>query len=365
MQSFKFKDIFAMKGLRFVGRYSMYKDFKAKVSNLLVFLGYPVLLYVIISFFIDLPAIFPMFSLSWWLSLFITVLMVERQAMRIISVYHIYGKRSAFFSCLFPPLVPIRLVWGNVINFVSTIKAYRQSIFGNQAKAPPKAEARQIKKQKEQKQKKQLAWAKTDHTFLEKEILKRYHRRFGDILLEHGYIYYTQLQEAVMNAGKITIGQYCLNKGWITDEHILEVLSHIKQTELCDMVNIDDFRLHRFAELFDKDLLKELLAVPILHKDYNYVFAFCEASPVDAQLVLIQRYNITIQSVLASKEGIENALESMFDRSEWAKTSIPLFLAMYQEGYITYEQAVIAHNYKNILCANDTDVLSRMGLLSA
>lgn len=110
MQSFKFKDIYKTKKLSFVGRYSLYKDWKAKYGNLLNLLGYPFLIYFIVSLFIELPVIYPKYSLSWTLSLVITIMMIERQLFRGVSVYNVYGLISVFFSCLFPPLLPIRFV---------------------------------------------------------------------------------------------------------------------------------------------------------------------------------------------------------------------------------------------------------------
>lgn len=111
MQTLRFREIFK-KQLKFSGRYSLYKDQKAKIGNLVVFIGYPVFIYFLLSLFTDLPVIYPKYTFSWYLSIAVTVMMLERQIFRGVSVYHIYGMRSVFFSCLFPPLLPIRIIWG-------------------------------------------------------------------------------------------------------------------------------------------------------------------------------------------------------------------------------------------------------------
>lgn len=163
MQSFGFRDIFNTKGLRLVGRYSLYKDLKAKVGNLLAMVGYPVLIYFFASLFMSVDPIYPMYSASWYLSIVVTCMMIERQIFRGVSIYKVYGFRSVFFACLFPPLMPIRLVWGNIVNLTATLRAFKQNIFGNQTPA-------QKEKKKGSRQKKKLAWAKTDHQFLEKQV---------------------------------------------------------------------------------------------------------------------------------------------------------------------------------------------------
>ncbi len=124
MQSFRFKDIFRIKGLRFAGRYSLYKDMKAKVGNLLIILGYPVLIYFLVSLFIpDIPLIYPQGTLSWYLCLAVTGMMVERQLFRSAAIFNVYGMRSVFFGCLLPPVLPIRMIWGNIINMSADRKS--------------------------------------------------------------------------------------------------------------------------------------------------------------------------------------------------------------------------------------------------
>ena len=125
MQSYRLKDLFKS-NIPFIGRYSLYRDQKAKISNMLSALGYPILIYFIISLFYPLIAIYPLYSPSWYLSLVVTVMMIERQVFRGIALYNIYGKRSVFYGVLFPPFLPIRIIWGNIINLVSTYKAYIQ-----------------------------------------------------------------------------------------------------------------------------------------------------------------------------------------------------------------------------------------------
>lgn len=91
MQSFTLIDIFKIKGIPFSGRYSLYKDLKGKVGNLLVMVGYLVFIYFSASLFVPLERIYPNGSLSWYLSLAVMVMMIERQIFRSVAIYNVYG----------------------------------------------------------------------------------------------------------------------------------------------------------------------------------------------------------------------------------------------------------------------------------
>ncbi len=90
------------------------------------------------------------------------ILMLERQLLRFLAVKNVYGYKSAVISSFFPPLLPLRMVLGNIINFHATTKAWMMNITQ--------------KKNKKQSKKTKHKWSKTDHEFLEEEILKRYRR---------------------------------------------------------------------------------------------------------------------------------------------------------------------------------------------
>ena len=102
------------------------------------------------------------------------ILMLERQLLRFLAVKNVYGYKSAVISSFFPPLLPLRMVLGNIINFHATTKAWMMNITR--------------KKNQKQSKKTRHKWSKTDHEFLEEEILKRYRRNLGDTLLYKGLI---------------------------------------------------------------------------------------------------------------------------------------------------------------------------------
>lgn len=351
MQSVELKDVFAKNSLSFIGRYSIYKDLKAKVGNLLVFVGYPVLIYFFASFFIPLTPIYPMYSFSWYLSLVITLMMIERQISRSIAICSVYGFRSMFFACLLPPVLPIRIVWGNLINMTATIKAYMQSMSGSTGK------------KKTNPKKKTFAWSKTDHTFLPKEVLRRYHRTFGDVLIEKGIISPEALKKVLADKpADIQIGKYLLQKQIITDRQLLEVLAHIKGIQFVDLGDFSAYDLPSFASKFDKALLEELMVLPVVCSDGCFVVAYCEKSPNNAQTILREKLGIKIASAFTTADMVAEGLQRMFG----AQT--PLFQAtvafdLLEAGKINAEQYMIACNYAAGTDKSPDDVLRVMGLL--
>jgi len=366
MQSTSFKAIMKNKQISFAGRYSLYKDHKSKICNLLSFIGYPVLIYYMVSLFAPtLTPIYPKYSMSWYLSAGVMVMMLERQIFRGFAIYNVYGARSLFFACFFPPIVSVRVVWGNMINLVATIRAYKQSAFGIQKtkvrkeKAKVKyAPAHLIAKPKK------LAWAKTDHSFLEESVLRRYRRRLGDVLVEKGYLTLPQLKRALRDLAykDRRMGRYLIEKNLINEEQLLFALSQVKAMAYVNPASLECYDLPQFAGLFDEKLLKELLVVPILKASRGFVVAFCENSSPDAGRILRKRYHIKLAKVLMSEKGVEKAIDMMFYPGERGSTK-SLINILYERRNINHEQVIIANNYKTTLKKKDAYVLAVMGLI--
>jgi hypothetical protein len=436
MQSFKFRDIFAAKGLSFAGRYSLYKDLKAKVGNLLTIVGYPVLAYFFASMLAPLAPIYPTHSLSWYLSLVVTIMMFERQLFRSVAIYHVYGMRSVFFACLLPPLLPIRVVWGNIINLTATLKAYRQFFFGQPPAKKPKLDKKtrarlkitcppackycakgkplkcsdniacSVKKMRyplpdykclrfkydlskcecpppagvletrpvtaataapsaspppvSADKTKKLAWDKTDHTFLAQNVLRRYHRNLGDVLLEKGIVPLDDLQKALQDMDKDNqkIGNCLIDKKLITEKQMLTALSHIKHTQFIDTPYFEYYGLKRYADSFDEALLRGLLALPLLKTETGYMVAFCDESPIDAQTRLREMYGITVSPVFAPRDSIESGLDDMYGTNH----KRPMIFDLYEKGMVNAEQVVIGVNYLLSTGKPEAEMLNYMGL---
>lgn len=112
----------------------------------------------------------------------------------------IYGWK---FACA----VPLRVIWGNWINFFATASAlYRYS----NAK---------VRRQP-------LRWLKTTHSYPNRAALVEKRLKLGEILVGSQYVTAAQLEEAMRTkpAGAL-LGEHLLNLGMVTDEELYEALS--------------------------------------------------------------------------------------------------------------------------------------------
>ncbi len=371
MQSFKFREIFQTKEMTFAGRYSLYRDFKAKLGNLLVLVGYPVLIYFVVSLFIDLPPIYPKYSLSWYLCVAVTIMMLERQLFRGVAIYQVYGMRSVFFACLLPPILPIRFIWGNVINMVATMKAFKQRFFGNKTpakkekRAERKAAKRAAKGLSEQPTQKKLVWDKTEHHFLEKDVLKRYHRKLGDVLLEKGFIEAKPLQRALNAAADQhqSLGVYLLTNELITEDQLLEALANVQHIQYLPAENLSMYLLPEFAETFDLEFLQQLNCLPLLKTKDHYVFAFCDNTPRDAAERLEATYQIRVSNIYALRQTIQEGLVMLYGTEQATIPAHDLAARRYEQQLISYKQLLLIHKYKEKTGRSEAELMAQMGLL--
>lgn len=374
MQSYRMRDLLKSK-ISFVGRYSLYRDQKAKFGNLLSVVGYPVLFYFIISWFYPLTAIYPVYSFSWYLGLLVTLMMLERQFFRGIALYNIYGKRSVFFGCLYPPIVPFRIVWGNLINFVSTVRAYFQffSITPFQSrrkKVLKKIQAEEMKAkeviQKENKgiltpQEKKFNWSKTEHSFLGKEILSGYHRKLGDILVEKGFLTPAEIKKHLKLKDKNTpLGKYILEKNIITEEELVEALASVKRVPFLRKESLQYYNFEGFASEFDKDFLYELQVLPLLKFTDGYVFAYSDSSLADAQNTINKKLNKKLHTVLATEDTIKEGLDLIWSQSKFAFKESQCNLESCK-SITSPEQVIIIKNYAGLKNTDEKKLAEEIG----
>lgn len=369
MQSVKFRDIF-QKGLSLAGRYSLYRDQKAKIGNLLSMVGYPVLIYFLFSLFFDIPPIYPKYSFSWYLSLIVTIMMIERQAFRAVSLNKIYGLRSVFFGCFFPPLVPLRIVYGNIINLVATIKAYFQFVGGRtRKKAEIEEESiEEIEKRRAQEkevieveEKIDFEWSKTEHSFLDKSILARFHRYFGDVVIAKGHLSAKELKDLLANKDDETfIGEYLVANKIIEPKDLVEILSALRHVPHLHDNAIDYYHLGQFKYRFSRKLLIENNCLPIATSVKGVVFAISPDTPESTKQLLESKYEVNPTYVLTSNQSIKRGIELIYQFS----TSFELNLIEqdFDKGNLSVEQLVIIRNHQAENKLSDQEILNTMGL---
>lgn len=349
MQTFKLGEILKLKTLSFVSKYSLYRDWKAKVGNLLLGPGYLVFAYFILSLFVNVPIMFPLYSTSWYLMVVLSILMIERQVLRYIAVKNVYGRKSGFISSFFPPLLPFRLVLGNIINFHSTILAWKLRIFG----AGPRI-------------KKKPKWNKTEHSFLELEILERYKRNLGDVLLYQKLITPKKLKVALEEATDTCtrLGVVLIEKGFVSEEDVARSVCDVTQRIYVDRCPAGISR--KYKNRYGRENLIEVKALPLFRfsgglvimttidgdqekiretlKEENLYFIYStskiilnclqgpEASQIDEDFQAIENY--LLQGVISIEQGVLAFMHGGID--------VPLEETLGEMGLIVgYEDAIV------------------------
>lgn len=157
------------KRLSFKDRLVLWRDQKGKYTNLIHFVGYPLAIYSVLSYFLGWPHADP--QLMLWLSGGILVITLERLLMRFAAVRSVYGTSEALLATMLLPLFPLRWFLGNIINALATLRAWRMFFW------PTRGARRGTTP----------AWDKTERkSYVPAEVLESLQRRLGDVLLFYG-----------------------------------------------------------------------------------------------------------------------------------------------------------------------------------
>ncbi len=123
-----------------------------------------------------------------------------RLVIRMIYSGRIYGPWFALGA-------PVRVVWGNAINLISTVRALHQF-----ARAKLRGEP--------------LRWVKTAHAYPSQASLKVHKRPLGEVLADLGYTTRDQVRRALLvKPDDIPLGEYLVQQGRLTDQQRWDGLS--------------------------------------------------------------------------------------------------------------------------------------------
>jgi adsorption protein B len=123
-----------------------------------------------------------------------------RVGVRMLCVARIYGLRFALG-------VPLRVCWGNWINFFATAAALRRYLLARLGQA-------------------QLTWFKTEHVYPSRSTLMNHKRRMGEILVGAGRLDPKELQRALESkpAG-VRLGEHLVEGRRLAEEEVYKALS--------------------------------------------------------------------------------------------------------------------------------------------
>jgi adsorption protein B len=216
----------------------------------------------------------------------------ERQIMRTIALKNIYGWISAVLSNFLPPILPIRFTWGNIINLLSTLKAWRIHLFGN-----PKTKSK---------------WAKTEHSYLPKHILENYRRRIGDLLIERELINPHKLQSILisMNNQSKRLGEVLIENGVISENQLLFVLGELLGTGYIE--SIDKLINPILADTFSKEVALKFNIVPLLRWKDKILLASSKIIEDDMKNYINEKIGFEPIAILAPNTEIKKGLDILY-----------------------------------------------------
>ncbi|SMP71700.1 glycosyl transferase family protein [Noviherbaspirillum suwonense] len=189
-------------------RYMLFRDRKSILTNLLNLVGYLLVGLVLTVWFIQwlhpdtykYPPLLEKNSLLWYVLYVNAFLLLLRILLRAYCVYRLHGTMHAFLS--FP-----RMIWGNLINFLATMRAIKQYV-------------RYLRTGK------LIKWDKTTHQYPSEEQLLSFRRKLGDILLDSRRITVDQLNHAlkIQCEKPALLGEILKSLGWLQQHELDEFL---------------------------------------------------------------------------------------------------------------------------------------------
>lgn len=177
-------------------RYWFWRDRKGLLGNLLSPAANILFIYGLATG--RLPGAFPRWA--EWLCALAAVTALFQIWVRSVTSARVYGYR-------FASLVPIRMLWGNVVNFVATASACSQFV------------SSYFRKQR-------LAWSKTDHDYPVHAARERRHERIGEVLVRIRAVPLLTLEEALRTKppGR-RLGDHLVQLQHLSEENLYHALS--------------------------------------------------------------------------------------------------------------------------------------------
>ena len=206
-------------------------------------------------------------------------------------------------------------------------------------------------------------WSKTDHEFLAKSILQRYHRNLGDVLLEKGFIQRLDLEKALQKSSQSgkKLGEVLIENKIITEMQLLSALASVKGTVMIPKIQIyiadDEITL-------DQEIFMENIAFPVINKPNICILTVCADSSENAAQEFSKLMDKKIQLIYAPKEAIINAINNMGMDSMMNFTEMDHTKKLLDSKNISEEQALLVQKYTYILSSNELYTLEYMGLMT-
>ncbi len=317
----------AMQGWRSVGwrgvprhDYMLFRDRKGVVTAIVNVLAYLVVLGVFALFLLDrlgsgyrYPPLVEPGSLLWKMLLVVTFFMVWRVVIRMYFVGRVYGWRQTV-------PVPVRLVWGNLINFAADVRAIRLFAHHLVSGVP-------------------IAWDATDHTYPQEDELLAYRSRLGDLLLEKRFVTRSQLEDALRLQAKDgrLLGDILLAKGSVDEDHLVHALGiqFNVSTEAIDPYAVPRELLERFP----RRLAVRHNAFPLRNDEHGKLVLGTSRLLTRQELdELEEALGARVQLVLSARSDVAFAIRRGYERLEQGDRTPEMGPRLVGQGLVTEAQ---------------------------
>lgn len=326
-------------------RYMLWRDRKTLVTNLANFIGnflfvfiLGLIIYNVLSKTYRLP---PLVDDSPWSTALISIclfFLVWRIIMRVLFVVRTYNWFQGLLS------VP-RLFWGNIINFIATVKAI--GLYTTSRATGKKT-----------------AWSKTDHVYPSEDELRAYRRKFGDLLLDRKFLTIEQLDSAlaVKNTTNKRIGEVLLDLGYITEDQLIQTLGIQFKVETQD---IDPYSTpHELLDLVPFKSAVTYNVYPLAMENGQLIMATNEMLDERSLHSLEKEVGHYIALRIAAKSDISFAIRRGYERRFTLKESNFLGKALVEKSEISSEDLSEALRTQRRRYLPLGEVLIRQGVLT-
>jgi adsorption protein B len=190
-------------------KYAFFRDRKAIATAQIAIFAYAVALGVVLAWLIRVtglvpyryPALVPKGSLLESLLIINAFFLLNRVGHRACYVWSLYGAKHAM-------MVPLRLLWGNYINFLAASLALWQVTKSLLSGRP-------------------IGWSKTAHRFPAEAELAPYRKRLGALLVEKRMVAHADIESALAEQAltRRSLGEILTGRGLLDEESMLRLVA--------------------------------------------------------------------------------------------------------------------------------------------
>jgi bacteriophage N4 adsorption protein B len=296
-------------------RYTLYRDRKAIVTNLLVLFGYVGLAGSLLLsgwHLFDHRVMQPVIGGRWWewpILTFVFCITIARLLQKTYFVASIYGPKHGLLAL-------IRIPWGAIINAAATARAFwlvgKAEITGTH-----------------------VVWSKTTHAFPTEAALHEYRRQLGEVLIEAELVTNDDIALALAQRHKgERIGETLVRLGYLTQRELVGAVA--TQIGATDGTNDDLIPTKEALEFITLDQAREMQILPLRIADGYVTVAVDDEPSNEVDAFLTDRLPHPYRVVMVERQRLVHAIERSYTYGDERRK--PLGVYLLDRGVISRHQ---------------------------